>query len=112
MNMHRRCVLPALLLAVVHVVERRPLSVQLVILDRRRDGGDDGERLGMTKRQPQRPLSAHADAEQSERTRLEAPALTAEREEMIENEALRRERCVELGADALAPPRMLSGRTE
>src|SRR5438094_4041769 len=62
MNVQERGVLATLLFAVIHAVDRRSLTVQFVVVNRRRDTGDHGKQLRMFEGQSERPLASHADA--------------------------------------------------
>ena len=65
----------------------------------------------MAKRQPKRPLSAHADAEDPERSWPQPPPSIEERDDLTDDEFLRRQHRIELGADAVEPPAALPMRT-
>src|SRR5262249_25569354 len=92
-HMHDGRVLPALLLAVVHVVERLSVSVELMKFKRRRHGRNSREERRMLEREPQGSLAAHADAMQSHGTRAKVPALENKREQVADDKLL----CGELG---------------
>src|SRR5262249_7574808 len=105
-------VLSRLFLAVEHVVERRALSVRLVEIERRRNPCRHGKRLRMPKRQPQRPLSSHADAENSDGPRRQLPSRSHERHDVLDDELLGSGLGIELAADAVEPPTLLAMRTD
>src|SRR5205085_1548894 len=110
-DVHRGRVLATLFLAVVHVVDQQALPVQLVVLDRRRDGRHDREQVGPLEGEAQRSLPAHADALDSDTARPQAPALSEERYDVVDQVTLRWQRRIELRTDAVTPPRALAVRT-
>src|SRR5262249_44838113 len=112
MNGQKRRVLPALLLAVVHLVDGQPLAVQLVIVQRRGDASDGRKELGMLERQPQRSLSAPADAGQANTRRREVPARLEGRQDRVKEIALRSDLWIELGANTIRPPGSLAVRAD
>src|SRR5262249_13754353 len=66
-------------------------------------GGHRGQ-FSRLERQPQRALAAHADAQQADRPRPQAPALPKEGHHAVQQVALRRDFGVELGTVAVHPP--------
>src|SRR5437868_6009322 len=65
-DVHGHCVLPALFFAGVHRIERAALTVELVILNCRRDRGDDWRAIRMFESNSQRTLPTQADTAESE----------------------------------------------
>src|ERR1700736_5005816 len=66
----------------------------------------------MLECQPQRSLAAHADPQQADAARPQAPALGEVRQNLIDDVALGRHRRVEFAAHVVQPPRLLAVRTD
>src|SRR5262249_29164377 len=95
MDMHQCSVLPALLLAVVHAIERRTLAVELVIINCGRDCRNNRKGFGVLEGDSKRPLSAHANAEQSDAARAETPLVADPPRHFLNNEPLGSLNCIE-----------------
>src|SRR5205807_2015813 len=111
-HLHEGGILPALLAALVHLIERRALTVSLMVVEGGGDARDRREEVGMTKSQAQGALAAHADAAQADVPRANVPALREKRDDAFQQIALRADVRVELGAEAIRPPGMLTMRTD
>src|SRR5207253_1978907 len=97
MDVQDRRVLPALLLAVVHDVERVTLAIELMIIDGGGDAGGNGKEAGMAEGEPERSLTTHANAQEADRALRDAPALGEIRDDMIDQMPLGGPLGIELG---------------
>src|SRR5262245_37433931 len=111
-DMHQRRVLPALLFARVHLVQRGAGAVELVKVECRSDARCRREYLRMPQRQPQGPLPTHADAKDAQCLGRELPTRPTERHDGIEQIFLRRDDRIELGANEVEPPRAPAVRAD
>ena len=109
--MHGDRVLPALFLAVVHVIEGQALAIELMVLDGRGDASGHREGVRVLQRQPQRSLAAHADAEQRQGGRLQPPAPGEGRDDLFQQMLFRGDLGIEDGTETIGPPRMRGNGT-
>src|SRR5665213_617742 len=111
-NVHWRRVLTTLLFTVVHFIDGCAVTIQVVVLDGRRDTGHDGEQIRLLKGEAQRPLSAHADAEKTDGRRFQMPTLFEVGHYALKQMTFRRYLRVEFGTDAVGPPTTAAVRTD
>src|SRR5262249_8877139 len=74
-NMHERGILPTLLLRIVKLVNRRSPSIQLVVLEGRRDRTYNRKEVGVLECQAQGALTTHAESLDGNSRRAQSPAL-------------------------------------
>ncbi len=110
MNVHQSGILSTLLLTVVHLIEGRALTVELVIVQSGCNTGDDWKCFRIFERDPQRTLPAHADAFDRNGAEMNIPPLLKERNDIASHELFRSHRWIEFFTDWLSPPRVLTVR--
>ena len=98
-------ILPAMFPAGVHLIERRPIVIKLIMIDGGVQRTDDRELFRMPKAEPQGALTAHADPRQRDRFRRQRPTRGDQRHDLGEKPVFRGLARVEARADSIGPPR-------
>ncbi len=111
-DMKDRCILPAVFLAVVHLIQRGASAVPIMVVERRGNSPHRGEPVRKPEGQPQGSLAAHADAAETDRPRTDAPAGLKSGPHMVQKMPLGSPLRIELRTDAVGPPAPLAMGTD